>query len=84
MMRRAAEKGQESKRCHSMKHDCDSNICKPSSGFFALIFAAQMCNRVRCHLRPTFPAIFRLSCFIRLIDGLQVSSSLIPDNHVRV
>eukprot|EP00873_Tetraselmis_striata_P014529 jgi/Tetstr1/434793/TSEL_023843.t1 len=45
-IKRAASQGTDNKRCQYMKHDCESQICKPSSGFFALVFAAQMCNQI--------------------------------------
>lgn len=38
--------GDVSNRCQKMLRDCQNDVCKPSSGFFALMMAAQMCNSI--------------------------------------
>uniref|UniRef100_A0A061RGY4 Cmp-n-acetylneuraminate-poly-alpha-8-sialyltran sferase n=1 Tax=Tetraselmis sp. GSL018 TaxID=582737 RepID=A0A061RGY4_9CHLO len=45
-IKRAAVQGESSMRCQKMLRDCSNEVCKPSSGFFALVFAAQMCNQI--------------------------------------
>mmetsp|Transcript_37258 Transcript_37258/g.96689 ORF Transcript_37258/g.96689 Transcript_37258/m.96689 type:complete len:545 (-) Transcript_37258:810-2444(-) len=34
------------KRCRFFKKDCEDALCKPSTGFFTLLIAAQVCNRI--------------------------------------
>eukprot|EP00951_Prasinocladus_malaysianus_P002863 scaffold20320_cov51-Prasinocladus_malaysianus.AAC.2 len=48
--------GEESERCKHMIRDCQNEVCKPSSGFFALLMAAQMCNKASSCLMgaPTY------------------------------
>jgi len=45
-IKRAALLGNSSLRCQKMMRDCQNEVCKPSSGFFALAFASQMCNKI--------------------------------------
>ena len=45
-IKRASREGENSQRCQKMLRDCQNDVCKPSSGFFALMMAAQMCNQI--------------------------------------
>eukprot|EP00873_Tetraselmis_striata_P024005 jgi/Tetstr1/444269/TSEL_032161.t1 len=45
-IKRAAHEGDASARCQKMIRDCQNDVCKPSSGFFALVMASQMCNKI--------------------------------------
>ena len=45
-IKKASMLGENSQRCQKMLRDCQNDVCKPSSGFFALLMASQMCNQI--------------------------------------